>query len=125
MDQPLDQPFVSTDGAPAQQPATPSQGSRKNTFVAAMSYFGPLVVVSYVLAKKDSFVMFHIRQAAVLFCIEVALWVLTSFFWPLWLFWQLINLGIFVLAIIGIVHAVQSEETELPLVGHLAVHIPL
>ena len=102
----------------------PSHTAQKNTLMAAASYLGPLVIVSYLLAKDDSFVKFHVRQGAVLFGIEIALSVITSMFWGLFMLGQLINLGVFVLAIIGIVNAVQGKERELPLVGHLAVHIP-
>lgn len=111
----------------AQPPVTPAPlgKGQSSVLLAVLSYFGPLIIVSYLLAKGDSFVLFHVRQAAVLLCVELALWVLTSFFWPLWILWQLVNLGVFVLAIIGIVHAVQGKETALPLVGQWAVHIPL
>ncbi|MHB0865491.1 MAG: hypothetical protein ACYC1Y_01120 [Minisyncoccota bacterium] len=118
-----------TDTVSAKPAAAPSYigHGQKNVFLAAISYIGPLIIISYLLAKEDSFVMFHVRQAAVLFGIEIALWLLTSLFWPLWLLWllwQLVNLGVTILALIGIVYAIQGKETALPLVGHLAVYIP-
>ncbi len=134
MDQPIEQhaaPAADTTYAqPA--PALPHTG-QKNVLMAAVSYLGVLIIIPYIFAKGDSFVKFHVRQGAVLFGIEIVLWVISIFlgpvwmflFWPLWMLWQLLNLGIFILAIIGIVHAVQGNEKELPLVGHLAVHFPL
>ncbi|MHB1163111.1 MAG: DUF4870 domain-containing protein [Minisyncoccota bacterium] len=120
------QPSTQTDTVSAKPAAAPSYigHGQKNVFLAAISYIGPLIIVSYLLAKEDSFVMFHVRQAAVLFGIEIALWLLTSLFWPLWLLWQIVNLGVTILALVGIVYAIQGKETALPLVGHLAVHIP-
>ena len=115
-----------TDTVSAKPAAAPSYigHGQKNVFLAAISYIGPLIIISYILAKKDPFVMFHVRQAAVLVGIEIALWLLTSLFWPLWLLFQFVNLGVTVLAIVGIVYAIQEKETALPIVGHLAVHIP-
>ena len=101
------------------------QTSQKNVLMAVFSYLGPLIIISYLTAKEDSFVKFHIRQGAVLFGIEIALMILTSMFYPLMMLSWLINLGILILSIIGIVNAVKGKEEELPLVGHLAVHIPL
>lgn len=97
----------------------------KNILMAAVSYIGPLVIVSYLMAKDDPFVAFHIRQGAVLFIIEIVFSILFSEFWSLWIFAQIINLAELVLSVIGIIHAVQGKEDELPLVGHLAVYIPL
>lgn len=108
------------------QPQTNSpQTSQKNVLMAVFSYLGPLIIISYLTAKEDSFVKFHIRQGAVLFAIEIALMILTSMFFPLMMLSWVINLGILILSIIGIVNAVKGKEEELPLVGHLAVHIPL
>ncbi len=94
---------------------------QKNTLMGVLAYLGPLVIVSYIVAKDDPFVKFHIKQGLVLFVVEVALWVLSSMFWVMfyqfWMLYQLINLAIIVLSIIGIVNVVQGKEKELPLVG--------
>ena len=134
MDQPIEQHAAQAADTVQTQPAPalPHTG-QKNVLMAAISYLRVLVIIPYIFAKGDSFVKFHVRQGAVLFGVEIVLWVIASFlgpvwlflFWPLWMLWQLLNLGIFILAIVGIVHAVQGNEKELPLLGHLAVHIPL
>ena len=131
MDQPVgEQPVQHTEQVPS-----PSHTAQKNTLMAAISYLGPLVILSYLMAKDDSFVKFHVRQGAVLFGIEIAVMAFTAPFLPLGLvfiffpflmiFLQLINIGLLILSIIGIANAVQNKEKELPLVGHLAVNIPL
>jgi uncharacterized membrane protein len=91
-----------------------------------LAYLGPLVIVSWIVSKDDPFVAFHIKQGLALLLVEVVLWFLQGFlflgFWPLY---ELINLGIFVLTIIGIVNVVQHKEKELPIVGPYAMHFKI
>lgn len=96
-----------------------------NTLMGVFAYIGPLIVVSFIVAKDDPFVKFHIKQGLVLFVIEVAVWFLTSVFWPLWFILNLVNLAALVLAIIGIVNVVHGKQKELPFVGQYAKHFPL
>ncbi len=110
--------------------AAPAQGEekgvQKNTLMAVLAYIGPLVIVSYVTAKDDPFVKFHIKQGLVLFVIEVATWFLIgSMMYQLWMLVNIINLGTLVLSIIGIVNAVQGQEKDLPLVGQFSKHFPI
>lgn len=111
-------------------PVNAHQSGQKNILMAVLSYLGPLVIVSYLVAKDDTFVKFHIRQGAVLFAIEVIISVLfprmfMMVFFPLMFVLPIVNIALLVLSIVGIVNAVQGKEKELPLVGHLAVHVPL
>lgn len=101
-------------------PTTGGEGVKKNTLMAILAYIGPLIIVSYLVAKDDPFVKFHIKQALVLFIAEVAVWFLGMFMWMLWMLYSLVNLVVFVLAIIGIVNAAQGNEKKLPLVGDFA-----
>ena len=111
-----------SNGQPGGAPAgAPDQGK----VMAILAYIGPLVIVSYLMAKDNPTAKFHIRQGAVLFVIEVVLWILSSMFFYLWMVWQLVNLGLLILSIIGIVNVVQGKEKELPLVGGFAKHVPL
>ncbi len=97
-------------------PSAPS----KNTLMAALSYVGPLVIVSYLTAKDDPFVKFHIKQGLVVFIGDIAVWFLSSMLWGFWMIMQFVNLGLIVLSIIGIINAVQGKEKDLPLVGQYA-----
>ena len=90
--------------------------------MAALAYIGPLVIVSYIVAKDNPFVKFHIKQGLVLLVIEVALWFLGGMLWAFIPFMGLINLVVLVFAILGIVNAVNKKEQELPLVGSFAKH---
>ena len=99
-----------------------SSTASKNLPIAILSYIGPLVIVSYAVAKDDPFVKFHIKQGLVLFAIEVAVWMLGMIMWPLMMLLSLVNLATIILSIIGIINAVQGREKELPLVGQFSRH---
>jgi uncharacterized membrane protein len=103
----------------------PTGKKTDNALMAILSYIGPLVIVSYIVAKDDPFVKFHIKQGLVLIVVEVALWFTVSMFPIIWPLWQLLNLAIFILAIIGIINAAQGKEKELPVVGKFAKQFPI
>ena len=105
-------------------PPALNSGEHK-TLMAVLAYIGPLVILSYLMAKDDSLVKFHIKQGLVLFVIEVIVWFVGSMFWPFWTILNLVNLGVLILAIIGIVNAVHGKEKELPLVGKFSHHFPI
>lgn len=88
--------------------------------LSIIAYIGPLVIISYLMSKESEFAKFHTKQGLILFAGEVALWVVGSMIWMLFPVIQIINLGLFVLSIIGIVNAAQGKEKQLPLVGHFA-----
>ena len=94
----------------------------KNVLMAAIAYLGPLVIISYIMAKDDQFVKFHIKQALVLVVIEVVIWFLGMMFYGFWYIFGLVNLATFILSIMGIVNAVGKNQKELPLVGQYANH---
>lgn len=102
--------------------ANPSSPSKKESkaLMGVLAYLGPLVIVSYVMAKEDPFVKFHIKQGLVLFVIEIIVWVISSMFWSLFLFMNLVNLAVVIFSIIGILNVLQGREKELPLVGQFS-----
>lgn len=93
----------------------------KNTLMGVLCYLGPLVIIPLIVAKGDSFVKFHVKQGLVLLIIEIVVYVVWMFFWsilwPLWIVYQIINLAMVILSIVGIINVVQGREKELPLVG--------
>lgn len=97
----------------------------KNSVMAAIAYVGPLVLVSYVIAKDDPFVKFHIKQGFVLFTFEVALWVIGTILWLLMPLVNLLQLAALILSIVGIVNAVSGKEKELPFVGKYSSHFKI
>lgn len=95
---------------------------KHDTLMAALAYIGPLVIVSYFVARQDSFVKFHIKQGLVLFTIEIVLWVLSGILWILMPILWIVHIALIVFAIVGIVNVVKGAEKELPLVGKFGHH---
>ncbi len=115
--------------APAPTEPTPTGNQNDNsTLLGILAYLGPLVIVSYLMGKDSPFVTYHMKQGMVLFAIELALYVLSGFmfygFYFLVPIISLVNLGCFVLSIVGIVNVVQKEQKPLPLIGSLSKHVP-
>lgn len=104
--------------APVAQNQTTSED--KNLFLAICAYIGPLVILSFLFGKENSFVKFHTKQGLVVFSIEVILWIFGSMFYSMWGLVHLVNIFTFILSIVGIVNVVGKKEKELPLVGHLS-----
>lgn len=93
---------------------------KNNVAMGVLAYLGPLVIISYLTAKDDPFVNFHIKQGLVLLVIDIILWFGGMFGSPLIYITGLLNLVVFILAIIGIVNVVQGQQKELPFVGTFA-----
>lgn len=114
---------------PVATPETPKAAETfefsKTTILASLSYVGPLVVVPYLTEKENPFVMFHIKQGLIVLILDLGLWVAGWFLGFLWPLLQVVNFGLLVLSIIGIVYALQKKEKELPLVGSFAHHIKI
>ena len=106
-------------------PLQDNGAANKRVAMAVIAYLGVFVVVSYLVAKDDPFVKFHIKQGLVLLVIEITAGFLATFMWMLWPLVEIANVAIVVLTIIGIVHAVQGKEEELPVVGKFSHHFPI
>ncbi len=100
--------------------APKTSDSDNGKLMGALAYVGPLVAVSYIVGKDNPFVKFHIKQGLVLLVIEVALWFLGGVLWFLWPIIGIVTLGLLILAIMGIMNAVNKKEQALPLVGSLS-----
>lgn len=105
-------------------PVQPVASAPSNHAVlAAIAYIGPLVIISYLMAKDNEFVKFHTKQGLVVFGINVLIWVISSMMYNFGMIGNLINIATFILSIIGIVNVVQGQKKELPVVGGLAKSI--
>ncbi|MCR4322564.1 MAG: hypothetical protein NUV61_00550 [Candidatus Azambacteria bacterium] len=105
--------------------SAPEKVESKNVLMAIFAYIGPLVIVSYIIAKDNAFAKFHIKQGFVLFVIELAVWVLGMMMWQLMPLFSIINIATFALSIIGIVNVLKGKQEELPFVGKFSKHFPL
>lgn len=97
----------------------------EKSLTAAASYVGPLIVIPFITGKDDPFTKFHLKQGILVFVPLLLAWVLGEFFFFLWPIIQLINFGILVFAIIGVVNALQGKEVPLPLIGHFADRVKI
>lgn len=88
-----------------------------NKAMAILAYI--LFFVPLLAAKQSKFAMYHANQGLALFLALVAVNIVSSII-PIigWLFiGPLANLGLFILAIIGIINASKGRFKQLPLIG--------
>lgn len=114
------EPETTGAGNTTSTPNTAATGADNQKLMGILSYIGPLVIIPFLMAKEDPFVKFHIKQGLLLLIISVGVWFVTMAMPFFWMFLNLINLGVFILAVIGIINVVQHEQKELPLVGSFA-----
>lgn len=98
----------------------------ENTIMASLSYLGPLVLIPFLTNRNSPTIMFHVKQGLVLFGIEIVLMFVNMMsFGSLTPIVLIINIGLLILSIIGILNALKMKEIELPLVGKYAANIKL
>jgi uncharacterized membrane protein len=103
-----------------------------NMAVGILSYLGLLWIVAYILHGngKTAYGALHVRQGLGILLIYVAMWVVffilgmvlgssLGLVGILSMVSLVIYLGVFVLAIIGIINAAQNKMTPLPIVGEM------
>lgn len=96
------------------------EAPRKENLWAILCYLGILIIIPFLIAKNNSFVKYHIKQGLVLLALSVIAWLLDMFHYSFTFVSNLINIAVFILAIIGIINVVQNREKELPLVGQFS-----
>ena len=104
-----------SEGSPAA--VHPEPHTEKNTGMAVVAYilfFIPLLTD----AKNDPFVKYHVKQGLVLFLAWVAVSIVSMVIWML----SILNIGLLVLLVLGILNAVHGKEEPLPLIGQYASH---
>ncbi|MBP9836357.1 MAG: hypothetical protein KBC78_00795 [Candidatus Pacebacteria bacterium] len=117
-------------------PAQPTQSENKEkesdytfnetTIMASLSYVGPLVLIPFLTKKEDPFIMFHVKQGLVLFGLEIVIMFITMMsFGLLAPITGLINIGLLVLSIIGILNALKMKEVKVPVTGAWAEKIKI
>ena len=92
---------------------------KTHIMMAMLAYVGPLIIVSFLTHRHNDFVKFHIKQGSILVLISALLWVIrvSVFFVPNFVS-DVLQIGLFILAIIGILNALNGQKKELPLLGH-------
>lgn len=93
---------------------------KKNKVMAVLAYLGILCLIPLFAAKDSRFARFHTNQGVLLFAASIICSILTYVPIVKWFVW-ILNLVIFVFAIMGIVYAVKGECKELPIIGKYRV----
>ena len=83
--------------------------------VAYLTWIG--LVIAFIMnhEKKNEYAKFHLRQALLLVIIGVVGWIV---FWIPVIDW-LLAVALLILWIMGLVHAINGQETPLPIIGKL------
>jgi len=96
---------------------------KANKVMAILSYIGILVLIPLFAAKNSKFARFHTNQGLVLFIaallVSAADWFLGKI--HLGIIGWILDVLVFVLAIIGIVNAAQGKAKELPWIGKFRI----
>jgi len=104
-----------------EKPQGDSKDIEENKTVAAIGYIWILCFVPLLLKRDSKFAQHHGKQALVLFIVEV---VVGFIVWIPFLGW-LLGLATLVLAIMGILQALQGNYWEMPIIGQFAKKINL
>jgi uncharacterized membrane protein len=105
--------------------------------MGVLSYLSVLCLIPLLFTKKDNdFVYSHAKQGLVLFCLESMVYVISRIVAGigiqisfnvgggtisiLSLIFNLINIGLLVLSILGIINVMQNKKKELPWIGKFA-----
>jgi len=92
-----------------------------NKVLAAIGYVWILCLVPLFLKRNSKFAQFHAKQGLILFIVEIFGWLI---FWLPLIGW-LLGAVILVFAILGIMHSLQGNYWEIPVLGKYAKKINL
>jgi uncharacterized membrane protein len=96
-------------------------GPKNNVVMAVLSYLGILIIIPFLTdAKNDPFVKFHMKQGLVLIILWIIVGIVNSMLWRIFFIGTILNLGCFVLMIMGIINASSGKMQELPVIGKFA-----
>ena len=95
-------------------------GPIKGKGVAAIAYITIIgLAIAFVLNanRRTDFSSFHIRQATGLLLTSVVIWVAFTWVFHIYTLTKILEIGIFILGVIGVINALSGKRTVLPLVG--------
>ena len=85
---------------------------------ACLSYLSILIIIPALVPVKDSFVRFHLNQGLILLIANI-LFGCISFIPHMTLAGDLLNCIVLILAVMGIVSAIQGQKKKLPVIGRI------
>ena len=113
----------------------PKADTQSNTVMAILCYLGIFILIPLLTdARQDKFVKYHLSQGMVLLItvvlVSMVRWILPTgitgglggLFFGLFVTFtiSMLQLGLLVLVIIGVINAAQGEKKPLPLLGQFA-----
>jgi uncharacterized membrane protein len=102
-----------------------SNDIEENKLIAAIGYLGILCLIPLLGKRESAFCQFHGKQGLVIFVAWIILWVCNIIPILGQIVWALGSIAILVLVIMGMIHALNGEEWELPVLGQYAKQIKL
>lgn len=90
--------------------------AKKNKLLAALCYFGPMFLLSWLLKPKSSFVKYHVNQGLVFFLMCVIINIFD--FIP---FVGLLNIFVVVCFVCGVSNALKGKRKPLPGIGEITL----
>jgi len=115
------------------KPSAKDSDSSNDKLMAVLAYIGILFLIPLLAAKDSDFAQFHAKQGANLFVLEVAtavvVWFITftvafgglAFLGLVSMLVWLLQIGFFVLSIIGIVNVINYKKEPLPIIGGIKI----
>lgn len=92
---------------------------------AIFSYLGILVFIPLLLYdKRDDFMRFHLRQGLAFFAVELLLMLITWMLWLLEPLTHVLQIIVFIAALIALVKAVLGQKWNVPYLHHVIKYIP-
>jgi len=116
-----------------QQTNSSGQKPQNRNVMAAIAYvlfFIPLLTDD----KKDPYVKYHVKQGLALLILGVIVWIINSIIYQIFPFYAwyiarmiswILNLGLFVLFVMGVLNAFGNKEKPLPVIGKFAEKIKI
>ncbi len=104
--------------APPPPPAAPVTEDRTVAILAYITIIGFIIAIVMHGSKKTALGSYHLRQALGLFITGVVCWIVLLII-PVvgWILLPFVMLGIFVLAIMGLIAAAGGQQKPVPLLG--------
>lgn len=94
----------------------PSTGGQNDKVMGILAYLSILVLVPLLSSNKSESVKFHTNQGLVLLVVNIIGQIILSVL-NLYVIIPIFSLAILALVIVGIMHVVNGEMKELPLIG--------
>lgn len=90
--------------------------AKQNKWWAALCYFGPFFLLSWLLKPKSRFVRYHVNQGLVLFLC----WVILNIFDFIPFVWVL-NILAIVCFFCGVINALKGKRKPMPIIGEITL----